>query len=127
MIRLICSKCKKASYTVAVESFNACGYCGFVFSGKYGSERRVEKRIKYEMSLIFSYQGQDIKARTMDFSDKGLGIKIFREAPMKTGDILGFSIGDHQIKAKVMWVTSHSDISLAGFRSLKLYKKAKGS
>lgn len=120
MLRLICPKCKKASYTSTVEPFVTCGYCRFVFSGKYGPDRRKEKRIKNEMPFIFSYQGQNIETCTTDFSKKGLGIKIFRVAPMEVKDILDISIGDLQFRAKVVWVKKQPDESLVGLSKVKL-------
>jgi rubredoxin len=118
MLRLICPKCKKDSYSAGVESFSGCPYCGFIFSGKYGDDRRREERIKQETPFAFSCQEQNFEANTIDFSERGVGIKILGEPSIATGDIINLSIGDFQIRAKVMWVKKMSDKSLAGLKRL---------
>jgi hypothetical protein len=118
MLRLICPKCEKDSYTAGVESFNPCPYCGTIFSGKYGLYTRCEDRIKQEIPFVFPYQGENFEAITVDLSEKGVGIKIFGEPLITEGDIIDFTIGNFQIMAKVMWVRKLSDKSLAGLRRL---------
>lgn len=114
MLRLTCPECRKDSYSADVESFGSCPYCGFVFSGKYGAEKREEERIEREIPFVFSYQGQNLKASTFDLSKNGLGIKISGEPPVATGDIIDLFIKDLQIRAKVMWVRKLPDESMAG-------------
>lgn len=114
MLRLTCPECRKNSYSADVESFSACPYCGFVFSGKYGAEKREEKRIKKEIPLVFSYQEERLKGSTFDLSENGLGINIFGEPPVAVGDIVDLTIRDLQIRAKVMWVRKLPDKSMAG-------------
>jgi hypothetical protein len=118
MLRLICPKCQKDSYSAGVESFTGCPYCGFIFSGRYGDDRRCEERIKQETPFALSCQEQNLEANTIDFSEKGLCIKIFSEPPMAAGDTIDLTIGDLRIRAKVMWVKKLSDKSLAGLRRL---------
>ncbi len=118
MLRLICPKCRKDSYSAAVESFNPCPYCGTVFSGTYGLYTRCEERIKQEIPFVFPYQRGHLEATTVDFSEKGLGIKILGEPSIVTGDTIDLTIGDLRIMAKVMWVKKLSDKSLAGLRRL---------
>lgn len=118
MLRLTCPKCRKNSYSTDVESFNACPYCGFRFSGKYGQDKRCEPRIQQETSFAFSYNNQDFKAITSDFSERGFGIKVFGEAHIARGDVLNLTIGDLLIVAKVMWVKKLPDKSLAGLKRL---------
>jgi hypothetical protein len=114
MLRLICPKCRKNSYSAAVESFGACPYCGSVFSGRYGAEKREERRIEREIPFVFSYQGQNLKASTFDLSKKGLGIKIFSESSVAVGDTIDLFINDLHIRAKVMWTRRLPDKSMAG-------------
>ncbi len=118
MLRLICPKCRKDSYSAGVESFSPCPYCGFIFSGKYGSDKRREERIKQEIPFGLSYQGQNLEASTVDLSEKGLGIKILGEPPLAGGDLIDFTIRDLYIKARVIWVKKLPDKSLAGLRRL---------
>jgi len=114
MLRIPCPKCHKTSYTSDVESFCSCTYCGFIFSGKYGPDRRQESRIEKLIPFVLSYQDRDFEARTSDLSEKGVGINIFGEPPITIGDVLSFTIGDLSLKAKVMWVKKLSDGALAG-------------
>jgi hypothetical protein len=118
MLRIPCPKCHKTSYTSDVESFYSCNHCGFIFSGKYGPDRRRESRIEKVISLVFSYQDRDFEAHTFDLSEKGVGIKISGEPPMTIGDVLSFIIGDLSIMAKVKWVKRLSDGALAGLQRL---------
>jgi hypothetical protein len=118
MLRIPCPKCKDSSYTSDVESYNTCPICGFVFSGKYGSDRRSELRIEKEIPFVFSYKGQEFEARTFDFSQKGVGIKIHGGPPLSTGDALTLTVGDLCIIAKVKWVKRLTDKSLAGLAKL---------
>jgi len=118
MLRLTCPKCRKDSYSADVESFRACPYCGFRFSGRYGAQKREEERIKQEIPVVFSYQGEHLKASTFDLSEKGLGIKIFGEPPVAIDDIIDLTIRDLQLRARVMWVRKLPDKSLVGLRKL---------
>lgn len=118
MLRIPCPKCEESSYTSDVESFKACPFCGFIFSGKHGPDRRTELRIEREIPFIFSYKGQDFEANTLDFSEKGIGVKIHGKPSVTIGDVLSFTLEDRQITAKVTWVKRVNDNSLAGLSKL---------
>jgi len=118
MLRIPCPKCHKTSYTSDVESFCSCTYCGFIFSGKYGPDRRQESRIEKLIPFVLSYQDRDFEARTSDLSEKGVGIKISDGPPVTIGDVLNLTIGDLSIMVKVMWVRRLSDGALAGLQRL---------
>ena len=118
MFTLTCPKCQRNSYSSAEEFFLACPYCGFKFSGKHGSDRRNEERVKHESPFDLVYQEQTFKASTIDLSEKGLSAKIFDEPPVTEGDILDLSIENTQIKAKVKWVHRLSDTSAIGLLRL---------
>ncbi|MGB9715673.1 MAG: PilZ domain-containing protein [Thermodesulfovibrionales bacterium] len=118
MLRIPCPKCKDISYTSDVESFKPCPVCGFIFSGKYGPDRRTELRVEREVPFIFSFRGQDFKANTIDFSEKGIGIKIHGKTSVTIGDVLSFTVEDRKITAKVTWVKRVNDNSLAGLSRL---------
>jgi hypothetical protein len=118
MLRIPCPKCHKISYTADVESFYSCNHCGFIFSGKYGPDRRQESRTEKAIPLVLSYQNRDFEAHTFDLSEKGVGIKISGRPPIKVGDVLNLIIGDPPIVAKVTWVKKLSDGALAGLRRL---------
>jgi len=115
MLRIPCPKCGKNSYTTDVESFNPCPYCGSLFSGKYGFEKRRETRVEKEIPFVFSYQGQSYDAVTSDFSEGGVGIQVFGESPIaSTDDVLSLTIGERRITAKIVWVKKLPNKSLAG-------------
>lgn len=118
MLRIPCPKCRKTSYTADVESFHSCNYCGFKFSGKYGSERRQESRVGKIIPLVFSYQGQDCEASTSDISEKGIGIKISGKPSIIIGDVLNLTISDLSMAAKVMWIKNLSNGALAGLQKV---------
>jgi len=112
ILRLTCPKCYEDSYSPSVEVFSPCPYCGLLFSGKYGIEKRIEGRIKDEPPIIFSYKGQNLEANVMDASESGLRLKISGEPSLTEGDIVNLVIGDRHVNAKVMWVGSKSDESI---------------
>jgi hypothetical protein len=118
MLRIPCPKCGKALYTSDVESFYPCLYCGFVFSGKYGPERRHERRTQKEIPFLLSYKGRNFEASALDFSKRGVGIKILGKAPIAKEDVLTFPIADSSINAKVMWVKKLPYESLAGLQRI---------
>jgi hypothetical protein len=118
MLRIPCPKCRKTSYTADVESFHSCNYCGFKFSGKYGSDRRQESRVGKVIPFVFSYQGQNFEASTSDISEQGIGIKISGRLPMIIGDVLNLTIRDSSMAAKVMWIKNLSEGALAGLKKV---------
>lgn len=118
MFTLTCPMCRKNSYSSDEESFHVCPYCGFKFSGKYGPDRRCEERVKQETGFIFSCQEQHFEASTIDFSEKGLSIKIFGDPPVTVGDTIDLSIRYLQIKAKVMWVNKLHNKPMVGLQKL---------
>lgn len=113
ILRLTCPGCKKDSYSASVEAFKPCPYCGILFSGKYGTEKRKVRRLKKEIPFIFSYNGQHLEANTLDISEKGLSIKIFGKPSLPVGDIMELNVKDFIVKAQVMWVFNNPDTSMA--------------
>ena len=91
---------------------------GIHFTGKYGNEKRNEVRIRKEIPFGFTYREHNINASTIDFSKKGLGIKIFDEIPMPVGDIVNLKVRDSSAKAEVRWVNKESapSVTMAGFQ-----------
>jgi DNA-directed RNA polymerase subunit RPC12/RpoP len=118
MLRLVCPGCKKDSYSSEVESFNTCPYCGIRFSGKYGTDKRIIGRREWEIPFVFSHKESKCHASTIDFSEKGLGIKVLGNPMVTPGEIIEFMIGDTQVKAKIIWVKNLPDQFNAGLRKL---------
>lgn len=118
MLRIPCPKCKECSYASNLESFSSCPICGFIFSGKYGPDRRSETRIEKQIPFILTYKGKNLEAKTSDFSNGGIGIEIFGKVPVTKNDVLRFTIRDLCIKAKVMWIKKIPHKSLAGLSKL---------
>ena len=118
MFKQICPKCGKDSYSADEEYFSPCPYCGFRFSGKYGSDRRREERVKKEVAIVLAFQGQNLEAKSTDFSKEGLSVNIFGEPPFAVGETIDLSTVDLQIKAKVIWVNILPDRSMVGLQRL---------
>ncbi|MCX5909191.1 MAG: PilZ domain-containing protein [Deltaproteobacteria bacterium] len=119
MLRVPCPNCHEISYTPDVEAFFPCPFCGFIFSGKFGQERRREARFPKEIPFTLSYQGQDFSAHTIDISPKGVGIEIFGAVPVEKQDTLNLAIESLGISsARVMWVRKTSNKSQIGLEKL---------
>ena len=118
ILRLTCPQCSKDSYSASVEKFKPCPYCGVLFSGKYGSEKRQQSRIKKEIPFIFSLNGQNIHACTMDVSDHGICLKVFGNPALPVGETLDFNVNDTNLRARVIWVADNSQVasSLTGLQ-----------
>ena len=109
MIRLDCPLCNNDSYTASADTFRPCPYCGTVFSGKYGVEKRKNHRIIREIPFVFSYTGRNISANTKDMSEKGLSVFVFGRPSMQIGDVINLKIGDAHAEARVVWVKKKND------------------
>jgi hypothetical protein len=116
ILRLVCPECKKDSYTASVESFKPCPYCGVVFSGKYGTEKRDINRDSKEVPVSFSYNGQSLQATALNFSENSLSLKIFGNTylpVLPVGDIMELNIGDSLVKAQILWVVNNPESTTA--------------
>jgi hypothetical protein len=123
ILRLVCPECKKDSYSASVESFKPCPYCGILFSGKYGTEKRGVNRDPKEVPVTFSYNGQSLQASTLNFSENGLSLKIFGNAHLPVlpvGDIIELNIGNSLVTAQIVWVFNNPEATTAitGFKIL---------
>jgi len=118
MNSLTCPRCRKNSYSSYEASFLVCPYCGFKFSKKYGAEKRLGERVRQQIPFTFSYHEQNFEASTLDVSEKGLSVEIFGEPLVTVSDIIGFSIRDNQIKAKVRWIAKSQHKSRMGLQIL---------
>ncbi|MEW6001488.1 MAG: PilZ domain-containing protein [Nitrospirota bacterium] len=120
MLRLTCPRCNEDSYSASVEAFCACHHCGFVFSGKYGPEKREEKRLRKETSFLFPYKGQNLEASTIDYSANGIGVRIQGNHSITEGDVIDLTIGNFYVKAQIIWVSRKPEESavMAGLKML---------
>lgn len=118
MLKHLCPKCRKDSFSADENYFSACPYCGVRFSGRYGSDRRHAERGKKETSCVLNCQGQYLEAESIDFSKEGLGIKIFTKTPVAVGETIELSTSDLRTKAKIMWVNELADKSLVGLQMI---------
>jgi hypothetical protein len=112
VIRLDCPACKKDSYSAAVEPFRPCPYCGVVYSGKHGLEKRDEQRIQREVPFAFSYLDDTIDATTFDVTKKGVGLKFFRSLSILDGDEIDLHINSGFAKAQVRWIKNNKELSI---------------
>ncbi|MBM4145459.1 MAG: PilZ domain-containing protein [Nitrospira sp.] len=120
ILRLDCPACKRDSYSAAVNDFRPCPYCGIIFSGRYGVEKRDGVRIKKELPVALTYGKRALNASTADFSQKGIRLQIFENALLPVGDTFNFAVKNTLIKAQVMWVKNKTDApaTLAGLKIL---------
>jgi len=118
MLRIACLKCRKTFYASDVEVFHPCPYCGFIFSGKYGPDKRREKRIPQKVPFVLSLHGRNFEGSTLDVSKKGVGIQIFGKPSISKGSVLNLPVGDPPVDGKVMWVKKLPDKSLAGLQRI---------
>ena len=120
ILRLTCPRCNKDSYSASVEKFKPCPYCGVLFSGKYGPEKRGQARLKKEIPSVFTYQNQDIQACTMDVSDNGICLKIFGGPSLPVGDTLDITMNDVSVRAQVRWFSDHREgpVAVTGLKIL---------
>ena len=113
IVRLTCPECRKNSYSASVEAFKPCPYCGILFSGKFGSEKRSDYRISQEIPLLFSYNGKNLEASTLNVSPTGLSIKIFGQHALPIGDTMELDVGNSRVKTEIMWTFSDPDSAVA--------------
>jgi len=113
IVRLTCPECRKNSYSASVEAFNPCPYCGMLFSGIFGSEQRSDDRISREIPLLFSYNGKNLEASTLNVSSTGLSIKILGQHSLPVGDTMELDVGDSRVKTEIMWTFSDPDSAVA--------------
>jgi predicted nucleic acid-binding Zn-ribbon protein len=118
MLKHLCPKCGKNSFSADENYFSACPYCGVRFSGRYGSDRRHAERWKKETSCVLNCQGRNLETESINFSEEGLGIKIFAKSPVAVGETIELSTSDLKIKAKIMWVNELADKSLVGLQRI---------
>ena len=81
-------------------------------------ERRNVARIKKELPFVFFRNKSKLNASTMNYSKKGLGIRIFRKVALPVGDTVTLQAGDTAAKAHVMWVKREIDpfATIAGLK-----------
>ena len=119
ILRLTCPTCKKDSYSASVETFKPCPYCGIVFSGRFGLERRSEYRIVKDQPLTIMKSDNKIEANVVNVSNNGLRVKIDELASIQKGDIVNVAIDNKYRKAEILWVNIHPLLSSA-FAGLQL-------
>jgi phage terminase large subunit GpA-like protein len=118
MFKLRCPKCHKDSYSSDQEFYAPCPYCGHIFSGKHGSDRRKEERTAKKISFSFPHNEQSLQSNTKDLSNNGLCVEIFGESSITTGDDVNLSIGDTRFNARVVWKKTQPDKSLVGLQKI---------
>jgi hypothetical protein len=113
--------CNRDTYESAVETFKPCPYCGILFSGLHGRNKRGGTRIKKEISFVFPNNGQVLEARTINISERGLCIKIYGRISLSIGDILNLSVNGANVRAQIVWVNDNPDafVTVLGLQSLE--------
>jgi hypothetical protein len=118
MIRHDCPICLKYSYSDSADNFKPCPYCGVPFSGKYGREKRTEKRLRKEIPFLLLCNGKSIQAHTKDISNQGLGVSILDSTSLLSGDIVHLKIGKSYVMLEVVWIRTKgiNALSSAGLK-----------
>ena len=119
MVRINCPYCGQHAYSAAVESFLPCNFCGKIFSGKHGPEKRKEPREKRQIPFYFLWKDRQVKAQTFDCSDQGLGIEVFGQMSLAVGKMLTFTLEDLPREGKVAWVSNLPQKVVAGLNFAK--------
>jgi hypothetical protein len=101
-----------------VDSFKPCPYCGVLYSGKHGIEKRNEVRIKTEIPFFFISSSDFLNASTVNLSKNGFSVRIFGRHFLSVGNILDLTLRDSKVTAQVKWVNDKSEqsVTTAGFK-----------
>jgi len=120
ILRLTCPMCNRDAYESSVEAFKPCPYCGILFSGLHGRNKRGEARIKKEIPFVFTNNGQALEALTINISERGLCIKIYGRISFSLGDILKLSVNGANVRARIVWANDNPDsfVTVLGLQSL---------
>lgn len=109
MIRLQCPVCNKDSYTKSVEEFRTCPYCRTLFSGKYGIDRRSEKRWRKEIPVELHLEGKRINASSENLTRAGMNVRIAGMYQFSIGKEITLKIKDSYKRARILWIKGLSD------------------
>lgn len=89
--------------------FKPCPYCGILFSGKYGVEKRNEYRTIKDIPVAFSKEGKPLEADVLNCSGKGFGLQIEGSPGITAGDEVDCTVGAANVKAEVRWFSTSTD------------------
>ncbi|MBL7048482.1 MAG: PilZ domain-containing protein [Nitrospira sp.] len=116
MIRLTCLQCKGDSYRLDVDSFGSCPYCGNIFSGSYGSDRRAGNRTASADSLKFIYNGKRHNASVLDISDTGMCLALHDDTYLAKNVLIDLIVDFKCMNARVIWTDITEGLSRTGVR-----------
>lgn len=103
--------CNRDAYNSSVDVFKPCPYCGILFSGKHGMDRRREARVQKEIPFVLTHKGQFLEASTINISEGGLCVKIHGGIPFSLGDVLNLHLNGSGFRARIAWAYSYPDES----------------
>ena len=122
---LLCPQCEKLSYTAAEEVYSPCPYCGFIFSGRHGSDKRIIPRIETKESFTLQINNKNYRANTVNISETGVCIETDKKVPLTSSRLLGLNIPYLNLKtrAKIVWIDkSRKTTYLAGVKMIHPFK-----
>ena len=119
MLRINCPTCGQYTYFASVENFHPCNFCGKIFSGKHGPEKRKEPRDKRQIPFYLMWRGRPVKAQTFDCSQQGLGIEVSKPLSLTIGHTLTFIIEEVSRVGKVAWINNFPQKVVAGLDAAK--------
>jgi hypothetical protein len=122
ILRLTCPGCNRDSYSASAEMFKPCPYCGILFSGRYGGERRRETRNGNDVPFVFSYRDQLYETSTVNCSESGICLKVLGKSPFPVGDIADLSVNGSNFRVRVSWIANGPDTlgTVVGLKILEL-------
>jgi len=120
IVRLTCPVCSRDAYNSSVEIFKPCPYCGILFSGMHGTNKRKELRARKDVVFTSSHDGQFFEGSTIDISEGGMCIKINGRVSLSKGDVLLLNLNGSRVKAQIVWISDDADTlnSCAGLKLL---------
>jgi len=105
MLNIECRRCGSRFYSASPESIKKCPYCSFDL---HASEpvRRQEERAEIKKDCLLVKGALSLAATATDISQKGVGIRIHKAAPINIDDSIHIVIEELDIDsdARVVWI-----------------------
>jgi hypothetical protein len=117
---LSCPQCGKVSYTAAEEVYSPCPYCGFIFSGKHGSDKRAIPRIETREHFTLRIHNKKFEAHTRNISETGVCIEADKKVPLTAAKLVNLDIPylSLQRRAKIVWIDDSGPFYIAGLKMI---------
>lgn len=100
----VCPECKKVFFACSEADILMCHHCGHILL-----DRRDAERISSDMDLTFRINSDEVSARLVDYSERGLKI-TYRGRILSTESEININIEELNLKgrARTVWTRRHS-------------------